>query len=64
MLVDTEGLVLRAKVHRAGVFDRDGIKSLPAGVRKRFPPLTHLWLDADYNGLKGRAKIGRRRLWD
>ncbi len=27
LLVDTEGLVMRAKVHSAGVFDRDGISS-------------------------------------
>jgi len=55
LLVDTEGLVLEAKVHGAGVFDRDGIKSLLAGVRERFPRLTHLWLDAAYNG-QGKGK--------
>ncbi|MDP8973472.1 MAG: IS5 family transposase, partial [Actinomycetota bacterium] len=55
LLVDTEGLVLRAKVHGAGVFDRDGIKSLLAGVRERFPRLSHLWLDAGYNG-QGKGK--------
>jgi putative transposase len=32
LLVDTQGLVMRAKVHAASVFDRDGIKSLE-GVR-------------------------------
>ncbi len=55
LLVDTEGLVLEAKVHGAGVFDRDGIKPLLDGVRVQFPRLAHLWLDAGYNG-QGKGK--------
>jgi putative transposase len=51
LLVDTQGLVLIAKVHRANITDRDGIKLLlePAktGFLKR---LSHLWLDAGYTG--------------
>jgi putative transposase len=58
LLVDTQGLVVKAKVHSAGVFDRDGIKplmmeALVAGGG--FPRLSHLWLDAGYNG-KGKGK--------
>lgn len=55
LLVDTQGLLMRAKVHSAGVFDRDGIKSLMEPARERFPRLLHLWLDASYNG-KGKGK--------
>lgn len=55
LLVDTQGLVMRAKVHSAGVFDRDGIKPLMELVGERFPRLSHLWLDAGYNG-KGKGK--------
>ncbi len=56
VLVDTEGLVLKAKIHAASVFDRDGVKELLAGsVGKLFPRLAHLWLDAGYNG-KGKGK--------
>jgi putative transposase len=55
LLVDTEGLVMEAKVHSAGVFDRDGIKPLMELVGERFPRLSHLWLDAGYNG-KGKGK--------
>jgi putative transposase len=55
LLVDTQGLVLKAKVHAANVFDRDGIKPLMELVEDRFPRLSHLWLDAGYNG-KGRGK--------
>jgi putative transposase len=50
LLVDTEGLVLRAKVHSAKVPDQDGIKLLLEGARKRLPRLSHLWVDAGYQG--------------
>jgi putative transposase len=46
LLVDTEGLVLKAKVHSAKVPDQDGIKLLLKGVRDRLPRLSHLWVDA------------------
>lgn len=55
ILVDTEGFLLKAKVHAANIMDRDGIKLLLEGVRERFPRLSHLWLDAGYNG-KGKGK--------
>jgi putative transposase len=55
LLVDTQGLVLKAKVHAANVFERDGIKPLMELVEDRFPRLSHLWLDAGYNG-KGKGK--------
>jgi putative transposase len=60
LLVDTQGLVVKAKVHSAGVFDRDGIRPLTELVRERFPRLSHLWLDAGYNGKgKGKDTLGR-----
>ena len=55
LLVDSQGLVMRVKVHAASVFDRDGIKPLMELVGERFPRLSHLWLDAGYNG-KGKGK--------
>lgn len=55
ILVDTEGLLLKAKVHGANIFDRDGIKLLLEGLRQWFPRLSHVWLDAGYNG-KGKGK--------
>ena len=55
LLVDTQGLVMKAKVHAASVFDRDGIKPLMELVGERFPRLSQLWLDAGYNG-KGKGK--------
>ena len=51
LLVDTQGLVLIAKVHRANVTDRDGIKLLLEPARTGFlTRLSHLWLDAGYTG--------------
>src|SRR5215216_4878334 len=48
LLVDTEGLVLKAKVHSAKVPDQDGIKLLLQGIQDRLPHLSHLWVDAGY----------------
>ncbi len=50
LLVDTEGLVLKAKVHSAKVPDQEGIKLLLKGARDRLPRLSHLWVDAGYQG--------------
>ncbi len=52
LLVDTQGLVLMAKVHNANVTDRDGIKLLlePAADTALHKRLSHLWLDAGYTG--------------
>src|ERR671915_2174189 len=50
LLVDTEGLVLKAQVHSAKVPDADGIRLLLNPVCDRFPRLSHLWVDAGYQG--------------
>jgi putative transposase len=51
LLVDTQGLVLQARVHSAKVVDRDGIKLLLQPARIGFlTRLSHLWLDAGYTG--------------
>jgi putative transposase len=52
LLVDTQGLVLMAKVHSANITDRDGIKILlgPASGTDFHKRLSHLWLDAGYTG--------------
>jgi len=50
ILVDTEGFVLKAKVHSAKVMDYEGIKTLLRQADGRFPRLSHLWLDAGYRG--------------
>ena len=45
LLVDTEGFVLKAKVHSAKIMDYERIKPLLEQVKERFPRLSHLWLD-------------------
>jgi putative transposase len=55
LLVDTEGLVLNAKVHSAKVPDQDGLKLLLDSARTAVMGLKHLWLDAGY---EGRGRLG------
>jgi putative transposase len=50
LLVDTEGLVLKVKVHSAKLPDQDGIKLVLETAHDRLPGLSHLWVDAGYQG--------------
>jgi putative transposase len=50
LFVDTEGLVLKAKVHSAKVPDQDGLRLLLESARARLSRLSHLWVDAGYQG--------------
>src|SRR5829696_164028 len=51
LLVDTEGLVMKVRVHSAKVPDQeDGIRLLLEPVRGRLGRLSHLWVDAGYQG--------------
>jgi putative transposase len=64
LLVDTQGLVLKAKVHSAKIMDWDGIKTLLAQADVKFPRLKHLWLDAGYRGEdKGRGWVEKALGW-
>ena len=50
ILVDTEGLVVEARVHSAKVPDQDGIRRLLDPARETIPRLSYLWVDAGYRG--------------
>jgi putative transposase len=50
LLVDTEGFVLKAKVHSAKVMDYEGIKALLEQAGEQFSRVRHLWVDAGYRG--------------
>jgi putative transposase len=50
LLVDTEGLVLKAKVHSAKVPDQDGLRILLKSAREELSRLKHIWLDGGYEG--------------
>ena len=64
LLVDTQGLVLKAKVHAANIMDWDGIKMLLERAEIEFPRLKHLWLDAGYRGeSKGKDWVEKTLGW-
>jgi transposase len=65
LLVDTQGLVLEARIHNANVTDRDGIKLLlEPSSPDRLPRLSHLWLDAGYTGQdRGAGWVERTLGW-
>jgi putative transposase len=64
LLVDTEGFVLKAKVHSAKVMDWDGIKTLLQRADEYFPRLKHLWVDAGYRGEdKGKDWVQKTLGW-
>src|SRR5215204_5835638 len=50
ILVDTEGLVVEARVHSARVPDQDSIRRLLEPVKHRLQRLSYLWVDAGYRG--------------
>lgn len=58
ILVDTQGFLLKVKVHSANIMDRDGITLLLDSVGEQFPNLHHLWVNSGYNG-KGKEGLGR-----
>ena len=63
LLVDTEGFVLKARVHSAKVMDYEGIKTLLEGANRAFPRLSHLWVDAGYRVERTKGRTGWRRPW-
>ena len=50
LLVDTQGLIIRAVVHPADILDRHGAKLLLAPLQDQLPRLQHLWADSAYSG--------------
>ncbi len=65
LLVDTEGFVLKAKVHSAKLIDQEGIKKLLRHADEKFPRIKHLWLDAGYRGEdKGKGWVEKALGWN
>jgi putative transposase len=62
LLVDTQGLVRRAKVHSAAVQDRAAVSLLLEGSQEEFPRLEHVWVDQGYTG-SGKAWIEAQLGW-
>ena len=56
LLVDTQGFVLKAKVHSAAVMDRDGVELLlEHRIKDELPRMKHVGLDGGYKG-EGKGK--------
>jgi putative transposase len=62
LLVDTQGLVLRAKVHSAAVQDRAALPWVLDDIAQEFPQLAHVWVDQGYTG-SGKAWIETQLGW-
>jgi putative transposase len=62
LLVETQGLVLRAKVHTAALQDRAAVPLLLDGAAEQFPRLGHAWVDQGYTGT-GKAWIEEHLGW-
>jgi putative transposase len=52
ILVDTEGALLKARVHPADIHDRSGAELLLDGLGAEFPRIALIWADTAYQGLK------------
>ena len=52
ILVDTQGNLLKAKLHPADIHDRAGAELLLAGLADQFPTIQLMWADTAYRGLK------------
>src|SRR3954470_24449189 len=65
LLVDTQALVVKARVHSADIQDREGIKILLEPTAGRLSRrLSHLWMDAGYTGQdKGAGWMERTLGW-
>src|SRR5215212_1432072 len=63
LLVDTQGLVLEARVHNANVTDRDGIKKLllESSLPDVLPRLSHVWLEASLHRPGQGSRLGGKR---
>jgi putative transposase len=62
LLVDTLGMVLRAKVHAADLQDRAAVPLVLEGIKAEFPCLEHVWVDQGYPGF-GRTWIEEQLGW-
>src|SRR3984893_4470597 len=67
LLVDTLGLVLLVVITAANVQDREGARTLPATLARRFRRLRVIWADGAYAGdlqqwVRGLRKWGKARL--
>jgi len=52
LLVDTQGLLLKVRVHPADIHDKEGAKLLLMPLVGKFPGMVKVWVDSAYQRLK------------
>jgi putative transposase len=62
LLVDTQGLVLQAKVHPADLQDRAAVPLLLEGIGRQYPDIDLVWVDQGYTGI-GKTWIEQQLGW-
>jgi putative transposase len=62
ILLETQGLVLRARVHTAALQDRAAVPLLLEGAAEQFPRIELVWVDQGYTGT-GKAWSERELGW-
>lgn len=63
IITDTNGFLVGAVVHSAGVQDRDGAPMVLKAIRWAFPWLRHVFADGGYAGKKLRAALKGKGEW-
>jgi putative transposase len=63
LLVDTQGLVLKARVHSADVDERAGAKLLLKPLRNLFGRMKLIWVDTGYSGKPFRQWVKEHLGW-
>lgn len=63
LLVDTQGLVLKAKVHSAALQDREGAKRLLLPLKNWLSRMKVIWVDNGYRGDPFRKWVADRLHW-
>jgi putative transposase len=62
VFVETQGLLLRVRVHAADIQDRAGVPQVLEGADVEFPRISQVWVDQGYTG-KGKAWIEEHLGW-
>jgi putative transposase len=62
IVTDTLGLIVRVKVHRADLQDREAVPLLLEGMNEQFPRVSHAWVDQGYTGI-GKQWIEEQLKW-
>ena len=63
LLVDTQGFILKVKVHRADIGERDGAKLLLQGLASVYQRMQLIWVDSGYSGRPFQAWCKQQLNW-